>query len=93
MRLTWCVDHNTALTGTVGTIEAPGERHPDFPALIKPGGTLGDEALWSSSDGVLQPAIAGTPENVFLASALNPGLQKWRPQYRFGTIQSINDQQ
>lgn len=78
----WCADLTENLTGEVGTIEIPGERGD---VLIQPG--YNNNALYNGSrDGILEPAIAGTPAGTFWNWALLPGWQKWKPTYRTGYI-------
>lgn len=83
----WCADATSDLSGTVGTIEIPGERGY---TLIQPGYD-GNATYNATRDGILQPALAGTPANVYRNWALLPGWQKWRPTYRYGTITAIDD--
>jgi len=86
----WCADLTEDLAGEVGTIEIPGERGT---VLIRPGslnGAIGGAAYSGSQDGVLEPAIAGTPAGTFFNWALLPGWQKWKPTYRKGTITAID---
>ena len=81
----WCADLTTDLSEIVGTIEIPGERGL---VNIKPGY---DGAVYSASaDGILQPAMAGTPANVANNLAMLPGWQKFRPTYRTGRITSFS---
>jgi hypothetical protein len=81
----WCTDLTEDLSGTVGTIEVPGERGT---VLIQPG-YAGSATYDSDRDGILQPSLGGTPESVFFNWSLRPGWQKWMPTYRFGTIIAI----
>lgn len=78
----WCADYSDDLTGEVGTIEVPGERDG---VNIQPG--FNENAVYAAArDGVLQHALAGTPESVFCNWAMLPGWQKFKPTYRYGTI-------
>ncbi len=81
----WCADLTTDLTGTVGTIEVPGERGT---VLIQPG--FNNNAVFDSErDGQLFPSLDQTPEGLYYNLALLPGWQKWMPTYRFGTISNL----
>lgn len=82
----WCADKTENLTGTVGTIEIPGERGS---VLIQPGYN-GNATYSKTRDGRLQPSIAGEPSAVFYNLAMLPGWQKWKPTYRLGAITAIN---
>ena len=83
----WCADLSEDLTGTVGTIEVPGERGT---VLIQPGHN-GNAAYSSGRDGILAPSVSLSPAANFYNLAMKPGWQKWMPTYRFGTITSIED--
>ncbi len=85
----WCADLTTDLTAgdVVGTIEIPGERQGSV--QIQPG-YAGAAAYNAGRDGILQPARAGTPANVFDNLAMLPAWQKFRPTYRTGRIVSFN---
>jgi len=83
----WCADLTEDLTGEVGTIEILGERGS---VEIQPG--YGANAAYNRTrDGILQPAQAGAPANVFNNLAMLPGWQKFRPTYRTGRIISLNE--
>lgn len=84
--LAWCADLTENLTGSVGTIEVPGERGA---VIIQPG--YNNNATYTKArDGRLQPSIAGGPAAVFYNMAMLPGWQKWKPTYRVGVITSLN---
>lgn len=78
----WCVDVTEDMTGTVGTIEVPGER-----------GTFvnihSDNVHTPARDGKLQKAGAGKTAAVIWNLAMLPGWQKYKPTYRYGTITSL----
>ena len=81
-----CADMTETLSGDIGTIEVPGER---VNTLIQPG--YGGNASYNAArDGMIQPALAATPESAFWNLAMLPGWQKWKPTYRFGTISNLN---
>lgn len=82
----WCADLTEDLSGTVGTIEVPGESQA---FNIRPG--YEDNAAHNSSrDGQLVPTMAQTPEQSFYNLAMLPGWQKWKPTYRYATINYID---
>lgn len=83
----WCADLTEDLTGTVGTIEVPGERGGGV--NIQPG--YDNNAVYNQArDGRLQAALAGTPAGTFYNLAMLPGWQKWKPTYRYGAITAIS---
>ncbi|MBN1548468.1 MAG: hypothetical protein JW902_17595 [Syntrophaceae bacterium] len=83
----WCADLTENQTGTVGTIELPGERGT---FLIQPGHN-GNAVYSSTRDGILAPGSSLSPAGAFYNLAMKPGWQKWKPTYRFGTITAIED--
>lgn len=85
----WCADLTEDLTGSVGTIEIPGERGS---VNIQPGYS-GNAVYTQDRDGQLQPAIAAkSAAGVFYNLALLPGWQKWFPTFRSGIIKSIDSE-
>jgi hypothetical protein len=82
----WCADLSEDLTGTVGTIEVPGERGT---VLIQPGHE-GGASYNAGRDGILAPSVSLSPAAVFYDLAMKPGWQKWKPTYRFGTITALD---
>jgi hypothetical protein len=79
----WCADLTEGLTGDVGTIEVPGERHAGV--NIQPG--YDDNAIYDPArDGQLLPAIATSADAAYFNRALLPGWQKHQPTFRYGTI-------
>ncbi|MBT8085979.1 MAG: hypothetical protein KJN72_12190 [Woeseia sp.] len=92
----WCADvtESFAVDAEVGTVEIPGERN-GIPVLIRPGHVdesqqMRGAAYDETNDGQIQPSIASTAAGVFWNWAVLPAWQKWRPQYRIGTIISID---
>ena len=79
----WCVDVTENMTGTVGTIEVPGERRT-FVNLQN------DNTHTPARDGQLEKAGAGKTAAVIWNLAMLPGWQKWKPTYRYATITSLN---
>lgn len=86
------IDGTTGLTGEVGTIEVDltDEDQAALPhVLLRPG--HGGAAAWSGSrDGVLKPPAACLPEEAYYAYALLPGVARYRPRYRLGTVESVD---
>ena len=78
----WCADLTEQATGSVATLEIPGES--DL-ILIKPGAPAPVAA-----DGALVAREMQTPEQVFWNAAVLPGWQKHLPTYRWGTITAID---
>ena len=89
-----CIDGTTGLTGDVGTIEVDltDEEQAALPhVLLRPG--YGGTAAWSGArDGILKPPAACLPEEAFYNYAILPGMAKWRPRYRLGTVHSVDTQ-
>ena len=82
----WCADLTLDLSGSVGTIEVPGERGT---VIIQPG--HGGNAVYTMArDGQLQPVIASPAAQAYFNLAMLPGWQKWMPTHRYGTITEIN---
>jgi len=78
----WCVDLTEDATGSVATIEIPGESKLVLVAPAAP--------MPTAADGVLTAREVQSPEQVFWNAAVLPGWQKWAPTYRRGTITAIN---
>lgn len=87
----WCADLTEDLTGSVGVIEIAGDI--DKGVNIQPG-YEGNAAYDADRDGQMKqvqkfPDTSPTGE-VYWNWAMRPGWQKWRPNYRYGTINSID---
>ncbi len=80
----WAADYETELSGEVGIINIPDE--PDRFVNIKPGGAAYDQ----QSDGDVFPIMAMLPETAYYNRGILPGVQRWKPQYRYGRITAIN---
>ncbi len=78
----WCVDLTETATGVVATVDIPDEGKL---ALIAPGAPAPVAA-----DGALAAREAMKGHQVYWCAAALPGLQKWRPQYRRGTITALD---
>jgi len=92
----WCADYTESLTGEVATVELPDEATTGQfltwrRLLIRPG--YDGAATYSAErDGQLHHRVGQSPEQAFLNAALLPGVQRWRPQYRVGTLTSVDTQ-
>ena len=95
----WCADYTENLTGDVATVELPDELltfsaqndpTPDHVPLvnIRPGFS-GGSAYDQERDGFLRSPIMLSPAEAYYNRAILPGVQKWKPQYRAGTITEI----
>jgi hypothetical protein len=80
----WCADltENAPAGSYVATLDIPGESNL---LLIAPGARG-----WTPSDGVLTAREIMSPAQAFLNAAILPGVQKFRPTYRWGTITAIS---
>lgn len=79
----WCADLTEDATGTVATIEIPGE---NLDVMIAP-----EAPAPTPADGVLTAREVQSPEQVFFNAAILPGWQKYRPTYRRGEVLQISD--
>jgi len=83
----WCADYSVELTGEVGLVDINDEGGQG--TLIQPG--FEDGAVYDAArDGALFPNLAQSGPQIYLNAALLPGVQKWRPRYRIGTITKLN---
>lgn len=88
----WCADLTEDLSGSVGIIEIAGDR--DKGINIQPG-YEGNAAYNATRDGELYlvpqaPSKEGHQAGVYWNWAMRPGWQKWKPNYRYGTITGID---
>jgi len=79
----WCADSTGELSGEVGTIEVPGERHGGV--NIQPGYD-GNAVYDAARDGQLLPAVATSAAAAYFNRAVMPGWQKHKPTYRYGAV-------
>lgn len=79
----WCADLSTELSGEVGTIDIPGEWTDDV--LIRPAG-IESASFDVLRDGDFYPAMAIGPWSSLYCQMLLPGVQKWKPKYRYAWI-------
>ena len=82
----WCADLTENLSGVVAICEIPGE--PDA-VLIRPG--YASAAAYSGArDGILKKPKRCKPPEFFYNLAMLPGVQRWKPTYRFATITELD---
>ena len=94
----WCADYKLALTGEVDVINVNWEFDANY--VIAPQGTLASEFVfkYEIADNViqqklvpaldLQPIESSGAYNILYNRAMLPALQKYKPQYRVGSIGS-----
>jgi len=82
----WCADLTEEISGEVGTIEVPGEVGN---IQIQPGFS-GGQVYKKGRDGQLTPPGTLPASGAFYNLAMLPGWQKWKPLFRYATIDSIN---
>jgi len=78
----WCADLTEGARGEVATLELPDE---GLLTLIKPGAPAP-----TAADGQLAEREAMTGAQLYWCAAALPGVQKWRPNYRRGTITALD---
>lgn len=79
----WCADYTLDLAGEVGIADINDEGGQGL--LIRPG--FDDFAAHvPTRDGALFPDLAQSSAQAYFNAALLPGVQKWRPKYRIGTV-------
>jgi hypothetical protein len=81
-REVWCADLTETGTGAVATIEVPGEPQR---MLIAPGCPPPQK-----SDGQVLEREILDPNQAYFNAAVLPGVQKWRPDYRLGTLSAVD---
>jgi predicted transglutaminase-like cysteine proteinase len=79
----WCMDKtvNLVVGAQVGTAEIN-----SAPVVFQ----IVPEGKTTDAFGIVQPVGVSTPSAVFFNRAILPGMQKWYPTYRYGTIVSID---
>jgi len=90
----WCADFTEDLSGEVATVEVPAEGIVGQFATwrrvqIRPGYS-GRAAYSASRDGQMFHREGQVGYQVYYNAALLPGVQRWKPQYRIGTISTID---
>ena len=80
-RQAWCADYTEDATGSVATIDVPGE---SAQILIAPGAPTP-----KASDGQLLAREGQSPAQVFWNAAVLPGWQKHMPTFRVGVITAM----
>ncbi|WP_372986922.1 hypothetical protein [Marinobacter sp.] len=82
----WCADYSPEMAGEVGLIDINDEGGQGI--LVQPG-YLGGAVYDAARDGGLFPYLAQSGPQIFFNAAILPGVQKWLPRYRVGTITQL----
>ena len=90
----WCADFTEDLAGEVATVEVPAEGVVGQfltwrRAQIRPG-YAGRSNYSAARDGQMFHRDGQVGYQAYFNAAILPGVQRWRPQYRVGVIDSIN---
>ena len=83
----WCADYTEDLEGEVRSIEVPDEGRENL--LIYPGYNNGN-AYNRARDGQLFWREGQVGYQAYFNAAILPGVQRWHPQFRFATIESVD---
>lgn len=88
----WCADYTEELTGTVATLEVPGEVDPTIGGgiNIRPGYT--GSSAWSSSYGQIQIGPVLTPEAFAWNFTMIQPWMKWKPKWRYATVAAKDEE-
>jgi hypothetical protein len=78
----WCTDYTESGAGSVATIDIESESEL---TLVAPG-CRG----WTPSDGVMRATDVMSPEQCYWNLAALPGVQKFKPTYRWGTLTALD---
>jgi hypothetical protein len=87
----WCADYTEGLTGTVATLEVPGEVDPTLGGgiNIKPG--YDDGSIWGAAYGQIQFGKVLSPAGfAWNLTMLQPWL-KWMPLWRYATVLAVDE--
>lgn len=82
----WCADYTPDLSGEVGLVDVNDEGAQGV--IVQPGDS-GEAPYDSVRDGILMPREAQSGAQAYFNAAVLPGVQKWLPRYRIGTISNI----
>ena len=82
----WCADYTLDLTGDVGLVDVNDEGGQGV--VIQPGYD-GEGVYDQARDGAMFPGLAQSGIQLYFNAAILPGVQKWMPRYRIGTISKI----
>ena len=83
----WCADYTEDLEGEVRSVEVPDEGSDNL--LIFPGYD-GGNSYSQARDGQLFWREGQLPYQAYFNAAILPGVQRWHPQFRFATIESVD---
>ena len=90
IRGAWCADYTEDLSGEVATVEVPAEADSSvLRPQIRPG-YAGRANYLPARDGQMFHREGQQGYQAYFNAAILPGVQRWRPQYRIGTITSID---
>lgn len=83
-RPAWCttLKEDAAIGSYAATVDIPGDSNL---VLLAP-----ECRAWQPSDGYLRARAVMSPEQAFWNAAVQPGWQKFKPTYRWGTATGIN---
>ena len=92
----WCADFTEDLTGEVATVEVPAEGAVGQfvtwrRVQIRPG-YEGRASYLPARDGQMFHREGQVGYQAYLNAAILPGVQRWRPQYRIGTITAVDEE-
>ena len=82
----WCADFIEDAEGDCGIIDIPGEPGEQ---IMQPQ-YQGAGAYSAGRDGILMPRAWPSPASAYYNFAILPGIQRWRPTYRLGTLIDID---
>ena len=86
----WCADYTEGLSGEVATVEVPAEADPSvLRPQIRPG-YAGRASFSAARDGEMFHREGQASYQAYFNAAILPGVQRWHPQYRIGTITAID---
>ena len=92
IRGAWCADYTEDLSGEVATVEVPAEADSSvLRPQIRPG-YAGRANYLPARDGQMFHREGQQGYQAYFNAAILPGVQRWRPQYRIGTISAINSE-
>jgi len=83
----WCADLTTDLAGDVRSVEVPDEGRQNL--LIYPA-HFGGQVYDPMRDGQLFHREGQVGYQVYFNAAILPGVQRWHPQFRLATLESVD---
>jgi hypothetical protein len=86
----WCADYTEGLTGTVATLEVPGEVAPTLGGGINIKPAAADDAAWNANYGQIQMGSVISPAAfVWNLTMITPWM-KWLPLWRYATVDAVD---